>query len=311
LKVLIALGGNAILKHGEKGTAEEQMANVRATARQLVKLVEEGDRIAITHGNGPQVGDILLKNELAKDTLPPMPLDVCGADSQGMIGYMLEQGLQDEFGAAGLNLPTVAIITRVLVDRTDHAFDNPTKPVGPFYTAVEASTLKKERGWQMVSDSGRGYRRVVPSPTPIEILEGKTITELFEAGTLVIAAGGGGVPVIRDEDGLVRGVEAVLDKDRTAALLGKILKVETLLILTDVETVYIDYNKPGQRALDRMTVRDCKRLLEQGQFPAGSMGPKVESAVAFLEAGGDRAIITSLEMAEDALAGRAGTTIVA
>jgi carbamate kinase len=309
LKVLIALGGNAILKHGEKGTAEEQMANVRATAKHLVRLVEEGDRIAITHGNGPQVGDILLKNELSKATLPPMPLDVCGAESQGMIGYMLEQGLRDELDAAGLNLPVVTILTQVLVDRKDPAFENPAKPVGSFYTSTEASTLEEEKGWHMVSDSGRGYRRVVPSPSPAEILESKTIRELFESGKLVIAAGGGGIPVIRGDDGLVRGVEAVLDKDRTAALLGTILHVDTILILTDVEKVYIDYNTPGQRPVDKMTVKDCRRFLEQGQFPAGSMGPKIESAVRFLESGGARVIITSLEMAEEALEGRAGTTI--
>jgi carbamate kinase len=310
MKVLIALGGNAILRRGEKGTAEEQMANVRVIAKHLVKLLEEGDRIAITHGNGPQVGDILLKNELAKATLPPMPLDVCGAESQGMIGYMLQQGLQDELDAAGLKLPVVTIVTRVLVDPGDPAFEKPTKPVGPFYTSTEASGLQDERGWHMVDDSGRGYRRVVPSPLPVEIMESKTIAELFESGTVVVAAGGGGIPVIRDVGGIITGVEAVLDKDRTAALLGRILRVEILLILTDVPKVYLDYNKPGQRPIEKMTVQECRGFLEQGQFPAGSMGPKIESAVRFLESGGDRVIITSLELAEDALAGNAGTTII-
>jgi carbamate kinase len=310
MKALIALGGNAILRHGQKGTAEEQMTNVRITARHLVKLLEEGDRIAITHGNGPQVGDILLKNELAKATLPPMPLDVCGAESQGMIGYMLQQGLQDELEAAGLKLPAVTIVTRVLVDSGDPAFEKPTKPVGPFYTATEASGLQEERGWRMVDDSGRGYRRVVPSPWPVEILESKTVAELFASGTVVIAAGGGGIPVIREKGGTITGVEAVLDKDRTAALLGRILGVETLLILTDVAKVYLDFNRPGQRAIEKMTIQECRRFLEEGQFPAGSMGPKIESAVRFLESGGDRVVITSLEMAEDALAGNAGTTIV-
>ncbi|MDA4115650.1 MAG: carbamate kinase [Thaumarchaeota archaeon] len=310
MKVLIALGGNAILKRGEKGTAEEQMTNVRATARHLVKLLEEGDRLAITHGNGPQVGDILLKNEFAKAILPPMPLDICGAESQGMIGYMLQQGLQDELYAAGLDLPVVTVVTRVLIDQSDPAFANPTKPIGPFYTYAEVPRLQQERGWKMVDDSGRGFRRVVPSPSPVEILEGKTVAELFESGTLVIAAGGGGIPVVRDNEGVVKGVEAVLDKDRTAALLAEVLGVEILLILTDVPQVYLDYNKPGQHAIEELTVQECKRLLEQGQFPAGSMGPKIESAVRFLESGGDRVIITSLEMAENALAGRAGTRIV-
>jgi carbamate kinase len=309
MRVLIALGGNAILRHGEKGTAEEQFANLRATARHLAKLVEEGDQIAITHGNGPQVGDILLKNELAKATLPPMPLDVCGAETQGMIGYMLQQGLQDEFQADGVDLPVATVVTRVLVDGADPAFQHPTKPVGPFYSSAEAPSLKKNRGWTMVEDAGRGYRRVVPSPSPVEILEERTILGLFESGTVVIAAGGGGIPVTRDREGKTKGVEAVLDKDRTAALLGSILRVETLLILTDVERVYLDYNRPGQRPVDKMTIRDCKEFLEQGQFPEGSMGPKVESAVKFLESGGETAIITSLEMAEDALAGKAGTRI--
>src|SRR5580704_2020111 len=201
MKLLIALGGNAILRRGETGTAEEQMANVRVTARHLVKLLEAGDTMAITHGNGPQVGDILLKNELAKAVLPPMPLDVCGAESQGMIGYMLQQGLQDELDAAGLKLPVVTIVTRVLVDPRDRAFEKPTKPVGPFYTQAEASGLEEERGWRMTDDSGRGYRRVVPSPAPVEIMESKTIAELFESGTVVISAGGGGIPVIRDKRG--------------------------------------------------------------------------------------------------------------
>ncbi|MGH9919827.1 MAG: carbamate kinase [Nitrososphaerales archaeon] len=259
-----------MLKRGEKGTAEEQIANVRTTAKQLVRLVEEGDMIAITHGNGPQVGDILLKNELAKATLPPMPLDVCGAESQGLIGYMLEQGLRDELAAVGLDLPVATILTQVLVDPRDPAFRNPTKPVGPFYTAAEASDLRDGKGWEMVSDSGRGYRRVVPSPSPVEILERKTIASLFESGTLVIAAGGGGVPVVRDESGAVRGVEAVLDKDRTGALLGGILGVDTLLILTDVDMVYLDYGRPAQRPIDTMRLDECRRYLEQGQFPAGA-----------------------------------------
>jgi carbamate kinase len=223
---------------------------------------------------------------------------------------MLQQGLQDELEAAGLRLPVVTIVTRVLVDSGDPAFEKPTKPVGPFYTATEASGLQEERGWRMVDDSGRGYRRVVPSPWPVEILESKTIAELFASGTVVIAAGGGGIPVIREKGGTITGVEAVLDKDRTAALLGRILGVETLLILTDVAKVYLDFNRPGQRAIEKMTIQECRRFLEEGQFPAGSMGPKIESAVRFLESGGDRVVITSLEMAEDALAGNAGTTIV-
>jgi len=310
MKVLVSLGGNAILKHGQKGTVEEQAVNVQNTAKHLAALLRRGERIAITHGNGPQVGNILLQNEIAKETLPPMPLDICGAESQGMIGYMLQRALRSELESGGPNLPVTTIVSQTLVDAEDPAFKNPTKPVGPFYTSTEARQLKESKGWHIISDSGRGYRRVVPSPTPLDILEKETIIRLFETGTVVISVGGGGVPVIRDRNGKLKGVEAVLDKDRTAALLAKILGVEILLILTDVEKVFINYGKPDQRALDRMTVQECKKYLAEGQFPSGSMGPKIESAVSFLsDSTGKRVGIASLEMAEDALKGRAGTTI--
>jgi carbamate kinase len=308
LKTLVSLGGNAILKHGQRGTVEEQEVNVQNTARHLAALLRKGERIAITHGNGPQVGNILLQNEIAKETLPPMPLDVCGAESQGMIGYMLQRALRGEL--EGSKIPVATIVSQTLVDAEDRAFKNPTKPVGPFYTAKEAQQLRESKGWRMISDSGRGYRRVVPSPTPLEIVEKETIIRLFETGTVVIGVGGGGVPVIRDDKGKLHGVEAVLDKDRTAALLAKTLGVETLLILTDVQKVFVNYGKPDQRALERMTVQDCKNYLSEGQFPEGSMGPKIESAVSFLSGStGRRVVIASLEMAEEALEGTAGTTI--
>ncbi len=306
----MSLGGNAILKHGQKGTAEEQEANVQNTAKHLAALLRRGERIAITHGNGPQVGNILLQNEIAKDKLPPMPLDVCGAESQGMIGYMLQRAIRSELESERPKIPVATIVSQTLVDAEDHAFKNPTKPVGPFYSAKEAQQLRESKGWHMISDSGRGYRRVVPSPTPLDIIEKETIIRLFETGTVVISVGGGGVPVIREKNGNLRGVEAVLDKDRTAALLAKTLGVETLLILTDVEKVFINYGKPDQRALDRMTVQDCRKYLSEGQFPEGSMGPKIESAVSFLSGSKDRrVVIASLEKAEEALEGRAGTTI--
>src|SRR6266568_2541394 len=310
MKVLVSLGGNAILKHGQKGTAEEQEMNVQNTAKHLAAILRRGERMAITHGNGPQVGNILLQNEIAKDTLPPMPLDVCGAESQGMIGYMLQRALRSELESAGQTMPVTTLISQTLVDGEDPAFKNPTKPVGPFYTATEATELERLKGWRMVSDSGRGYRRVVPSPTPLDILERETIIRLYESGTLVISAGGGGIPVIRGRDGRLTGVEAVLDKDRTAALLAKTVGVETLLILTDVEKVSINYGKPDQRGLDRMTVEECKRYLAGGQFPSGSMGPKIESAISFLSnSDGKRVLIASLEGAEEALEGKTGTTI--
>ena len=310
MKILVSLGGNAILQHGQKGTIDEQTINVQNTAKHLARIIRRGERLAITHGNGPQVGNILLQNEIAKETLPSMPLDVCGAESQGMIGYMLQKAMRTELDNGGPKLPITTLVSQTLVDASDPAFKNPTKPVGPFYSASEASELERLKGWKMISDSGRGYRRVVPSPTPIDILEKETIIRLYEAGTIVISAGGGGVPVVRDRDGILSGVEAVLDKDRTAALLAKIMGMETLLILTDVERVAINYGKPSQKGLDKMTVQECKKYLAEGQFPSGSMGPKVESAVNFLSnSGAKKAIIASLEMAEEALSGKAGTTI--
>jgi carbamate kinase len=309
LGVTIALGGNAILKHGERGTPEEQFASVRATAKHLVRMVEDGDRILLTHGNGPQVGDILLKNELAKEEVPPMTLDICGAESQGMIGYMLQQAVDAELRARGLSIPVVTVLTQTVVAASDPAFDNPTKPIGPFYDSRESALLSEARGWRMAKDGDRGYRRVVPSPTPLDVVERETIERLFRSGTLVIAGGGGGVPVVREEGGELRGVEAVLDKDRTAALLATLLGTEVLLILTDVDAVYLDYGSPGRRPLERLDVRACQKYLREGQFPPGSMGPKIESAVKFLGGGGKKVVISSLELAYEAMAGRAGTVV--
>ncbi len=309
MRILVALGGNAILQREGKGTAEEQFANVRRACRHLVGIIHQGHKLTITHGNGPQVGDILLKDELAKGTLPQMPLDVCGAESQGMIGYMIQQSLRNELRRAGLDSQVATVLTETVVDGSDPAFKAPTKPIGPFYSASDAARLKDEKGWRLIDDSGRGFRRIVPSPIPLSIVQGPMIRELMDLGVVVIAAGGGGIPVTSGAE--ARGLEAVIDKDLGAAILAKMVDAEVLLILTDVERVFLDYAKPSQRPIDKMTVEECKRYLAQGQFPAGSMGPKIESAVSFLESGGERVIITSLESAEEALAGRAGTTIVA
>ncbi len=271
-------------------------------------MVKQGHKLVITHGNGPQVGDILLKDELAKATLPPMPLDVCGAESQGMIGYMIQQAMRNELRTVGLDLQVVTVLTETVVDANDPAFNNPTKPIGPYYTATEAARLKEEKGWHLMNDSERGYRRAVPSPIPSSIVQGQVIRDLTDLGAIVIAAGGGGIPVTAAYPS--KGLEAVIDKDLAAAVLAKMVKAEVLMLLTDVEKVFLDYNKPGQRPIDKMTIQECRMLLHQGQFPAGSMGPKVESAVQFVESGGDRAVITSLEMGEKALAGGAGTIIV-
>jgi carbamate kinase len=308
-EILIALGGNAILKHKEKGTAEEQFENIRLTAKHLVKLIQKDYHMAITHGNGPQVGDILLKNELAKASLPPMPLDICNAESQGMIGYMLQQCLTAELTLASINKPIVTIISQALVDKDDPAFQNPSKPIGPFYTALEASQLRKEKGWTIINDSGRGFRRVVPSPIPREIIEGPSIKHLYNQGVIVIAVGGGGIPIIRKKDGTIQGVEGVIDKDHAAALLAKLIGAETLVILTDVPKVYLHYGQPNQTALDAVSVPDAKRYLAQGHFAPGSMKPKIEATIDFIESGGTQAIITSIDQVELSLQRKKGTII--
>ncbi|MCK9307081.1 MAG: carbamate kinase [Methanoculleus sp.] len=307
--VVIALGGNAILRHRETGTAEEQFANVRRASRRIAEIASDGYAVVITHGNGPQVGDILLKNEIAKEILPPMPLDVCGAESQGMIGYLLQQSMHEALLAAGLDCPVATVLTQTLVDGDDPAFKNPEKPIGPLYTAMQAKRLQEEKGWRVVQVPGQGCRRVVPSPRPVAFVEEQAILRLFMAGVIVIAAGGGGVPVVAETEGTLRGVEAVVDKDYTAALLARLIGAGDLLILTDVEHVALNYGRPGRQDISEMTVDEAREHLAAGQFPPGSMGPKIEAAIGFLEAGGGRVTIASLERAADALAGRAGTRI--
>jgi carbamate kinase len=308
-KVLVALGGNAILKHKEKGTVDEQFENIRITCKHLVRIIKDGYKIAITHGNGPQVGDILLKNEHSKNILPPMPLDVCGAQSQGMIGYMLQQSMANELKKIGLNTSVVSFITQTIVDKNDLAFKNPTKPIGHFHTALEAEKLREDPGWIMIEDSGRGYRRVVPSPQPKDIVEKDDIRMLFEHGAIVIAAGGGGVPVVTKARGILEGVIAVIDKDLSAQILASHIGAEILLMLTDVDRISLNYGKANQKALDNITSIEAKQYLQEGHFAPGSMAPKVKAAIRFLEAGGERAVISSLEMGRKALMSMAGTTI--
>ncbi len=309
--VVVALGGNALLQVGQKGTFEEQMHNVYNAAEQLADLVLSGKwRLVITHGNGPQVGNILLQNEAGKHLVPPMPMDVCGAESQGMIGYMIQQAMHNVLARRGRpDVPVVTMVTQVLVDKSDPAFQTPTKPVGPFYTKEEALRLKEEKGWQVVEDSGRGWRRVVPSPDPKAIVEKEAIRILVEHGAIVICSGGGGIPVIK-EDGSYRGVEAVIDKDLAGERLAEDLGAQVFLILTDVDRVRINYRKANEVALERMTVSEAKRYLAEGHFAKGSMEPKVKACVRFVEAGGARAVIASLNQAEAALEGRAGTQVV-
>jgi carbamate kinase len=308
-KILIALGGNAILKHREEGTAEEQLENVRATCSHMVELIKLGYDIAITHGNGPQVGDILLAYDIAKTTLPPMPLDVCGAQSQGMIGYMLQQSLKNELNGEGIIKPVITVLTQCLVDRDDPAFRSPSKPIGPFYTAMEAGRLRQEKGWTVENDSGRGYRRLVPSPDPVRIVEGEAIRKLSDEGTIVIACGGGGVPVSATGSGDIEGVEAVIDKDHVAALYAAIIGADILLILTDVHKVALNYGRVNQSDIDEMDCKTARTYLAQGHFLPGSMQPKVESALRFIANGGKRAIITSLENAVSGVVRGEGTVI--
>ncbi len=307
---VIALGGNAILQPGQKGTFEEQMANVETTCRQLTQMVLSGQyKLVITHGNGPQVGNILLQNETAKDVAAPMPLYVCGAESQGLIGYMIQQSLHNLLQEVGKgDIPVATVVTQVVVDENDPAFQNPSKPVGPFYSEEEAKRLAEEKGYVVKEDAGRGWRRVVPSPDPIEIFEKEAIRQLIAARSIVIASGGGGIPVVK-KDGKLAGVDAVIDKDLAGERLAVDVEAKIFLILTDVDEVKLNYRTPQERGISHMTVEEAKRYREEGHFAKGSMEPKVRAAIRFIEAGGERAIITSLGKAMEALEGKAGTTI--
>jgi carbamate kinase len=307
--MLIAVGGNSLIRAGEKGTIAEQLANARRTAAAIIGLIRDGYHLVVTHGNGPQVGAQLLRSERAADQAPGQTLDVCGAASQGEIGYMLAQSLQDELTAAGLRVPVVSLVTQTIVSASDPAMQHPTKPIGPFYSRSQAEERRRLLGWDIVEDAARGYRRVVPSPEPIEIVELEVIRSLVSQGALVIACGGGGIPVVRENGGL-RGVEAVIDKDRASALLAALLGVDTFAISTDTDYVYLDYKKPGQRPLLRLTVSELEEYYRAGHFPPGNMGPKVESALHFLKAGGKEVVITSCDHLCKAIAGDAGTHIV-
>lgn len=302
--VVVALGGNAILQPKQKGTIEEQRANVEMSVKNIAKLIQEGYRVVISHGNGPQVGNILLQNAAARDQVPAMPLDVCGAESQGLIGYMIQQSLYNELKRLDIDKKVVTLLTQVVVAKDDPAFQHPTKPVGTFYTKEEAE-VGLARGEKWIEDSGRGWRKVVPSPKPQEIVELDLIKALVEAGAIVIASGGGGIPVIKEEGCLI-GVEAVIDKDLASSLLAKRLEADILAIATDVTHVAINYGTPNQKNLTSLTVAEAKKYLEEGQFGVGSMGPKVQAALNFVEAGGE-AVIGSLSNLNEMVKGLSGT----
>ncbi len=307
---LIAIGGNSLIRAGERGTIEEQLANAHATARSLALMVHRGWRIVITHGNGPQVGAALLRSERAGGEVYTHPLDVCVATTQSEIGYLLQRAMEYELRQLGLTTPVLTVLTQVRVDADDPAFSNPTKPIGPFYSKKEAEAKQRALGWDIVEDSSRGYRRVVPSPEPREVFEQHIIKTLLDQGMIVIACGGGGIPVIEKEQHEVVGSEAVIDKDRASALLAAGLGVDLFIISTDARQVYVDFKKPTQRGLDTVTADDLQKLYDEGQFPPGSMGPKVESALRFIRGGGEHVIITSYEHLAAALDGNDGTHIV-
>ena len=306
---LIAIGGNSLIRAGEKGTHAEQLLNARKTAAAIVNLLCDGYRLVITHGNGPQVGAGLLRSERASDQVPPLPLDACGAETQGEIGYVLAQSLQHEISIRGLHTPVASVITQTVVSSPDPAVLHPTKPIGPFYSLAEAELRRRNLGWQIVEDAARGYRRVVPSPEPVEIVELEVIRDLVHNGVLVIACGGGGIPVVRNHGG-VQGVEAVIDKDRASSLLALQLGVDLFVISTDVDRIYLDYKKPAQRPLDLVTTSGLQAHYDAGHFPPGNMGPKVESVLRFLRGGGHEAIVTCYEQLHAAVIAHAGTHVV-
>jgi carbamate kinase len=309
-RIVIAFGGNASYPPTIKGLASEQFALIEQACRHLVRIIQSGYQVVLTHGNGPVVGNILFRMAKTATELPPMPMDVCVAHSQGGMGYMLQQTLVNVLRAEGVPMGVSGVITQVEVNADDPCFGNPTKPVGRFFCHEDADRLAREHAWQFVEDSGRGYRRVVPSPEPLRIVEIAAVEALLAANVIPITCGGGGIPVARDAAGGLHGVSAVIDKDATSAMLASELGAQTLLMLTGVDRVALDFGKPTERALDRLTTDEARRHMAAGQFPPGSMGPKIAAALRYLDRGGGATIITSLDRAYDALAGSAGTRIV-
>jgi len=307
-RVVIALGGNALLRRGAEDTFEEMYRSARGAAEKVADIAAMGWEVVVTHGNGPQVGRILLQQESARGWVHPMPLDVCGAESQGQIGYLLQVTIGDVFFERGMERPVATVLTLTRVRPDDPAFRHPTKPVGPFYEEDEARRLAEERGYTMAPDPHGGWRRVVPSPAPYSIVEAPVIRRMVAGGVIVIASGGGGVPVIEEGPRLV-GVEGVVDKDLAASILAHDVEASVLLILTDVKGVYLGYGTDHAELLEHLSLEDARRMLEAGELRAGSMGPKGQAAIGFVEGGGQRAVIADLEDAPAALAGHVGTTI--
>jgi carbamate kinase len=307
---VVAVGGNSLIKDAQHRTVPDQYAAAAESMHHIVDMLEQGWNVVVTHGNGPQVGFILRRSELARHELHEVPLDSCGADTQGAIGYMFQRALHNEFKRRGMKRQAATVVTQTLVDRDDPAFQKPSKPIGSFMTEAEARQKMADEGWSTVEDAGRGWRRVVASPRPQRILEQDAIEALLASGVVVIAVGGGGIPVMETDSGDLTGVEAVIDKDYASALLASDLPADVFVISTAVEKVALNYNKPDQRWLDRLTLAEAKQFLADGHFHKGSMGPKVEAIVSFLERGGKQAVITNPENLGRALAGETGTWIV-
>lgn len=307
---VVAFGGNALLRPEDHGTQEEQIARAKQAARWLAEIVRHGYQLIVVHGNGPQVGNILVQAEEASTKIPPQSLDVCVAQTEGSMGFLLQQALRNRLDSIGVGDDVATILTEVEVDANDPAFKRPTKPIGPFFTRYRAEALERDLGWTMREDAGRGWRHVVPSPRPLRILNIETIAHMLSSAAVVIAAGGGGIPVVRGRDGQWRGVEAVIDKDFSSSLLASELHAEIYVVLTGVSKVALDFGKPSQKELDRITISEARRYLSEGQFPTGSMGPKIEASIDFVTRGGKQVLITDVEHLRDALAGGDGTLIV-
>ncbi|MGN6185392.1 MAG: carbamate kinase [Thermoanaerobaculia bacterium] len=307
---VVAFGGNALLRPEDRGTQEEQIARAKQAARWLAEIVRSGYKLIVVHGNGPQVGNILIQAEEASTKIPPQTLDVCGAQTQGAIGFLLQQAIRNRLESIGIGGEVATVLTEVEVDANDPAFKRPTKPIGPFFTRYRAESLERDLGWTMREDAGRGWRHVVPSPRPLRILNLQTISHMLDTATVVIAAGGGGIPVVKGRDGQWRGIEAVIDKDFASAKLATDLDADLFIILTGVSKIALDFGKPTQQFLSRMTVAEAEKHLADGQFPAGSMGPKVESAMQFAKTSKKEVLVTDVDVLREALEGKDGTRIV-
>jgi carbamate kinase len=306
---LIAFGGNAILPKTQRGLQSEQIKNAQKAAKLMIYIVKRGYDLIVVHGNGPQVGNLLIQMEESITKVPPFSLEVCDAMTEGSMGFMLEKAIVNELRKNSLDKDVATLITQVVVDREDPAFKNPTKPIGPFYTKYRAQMLRREKNWAIIEDSGRGYRKVVPSPQPIDVIPKRIIQDLVHSGKIVIALGGGGIPVIINGRGLFEGVEAVIDKDYAASLVAREVKADLFIILTDVNRVCLNYGTPDEEPIEVMTVKQAEEHISQGQFPPGSMGPKIKAAIEYIQSGGKEVLITSANHLKASLINRSGTKI--